>query len=56
MKQQLKPNRSDNRGGKRENAGRKPEGRTPYGKRVSPEERIKLDEYLSEIRNLNPLK
>jgi len=56
MAQNLKPNRSENRGGKREGAGRKPEGRTPYGRRVTPEERVKLDKYLSEIRIKNPLK
>ena len=51
MAQNLKPNRSDNRGGFRENAGRKPEGRSPYGKRVTQEERIELDEFLEKIRN-----
>ena len=54
MAQILKPNRSENRGGKRENAGRKKEGRSPYGKRVSPEERLKLDDFLNSIRNIKP--
>lgn len=51
MAQQLKPNRSDNRGGSRPNAGRKPEGRTPYNRRVSPQERIELDKLLEKLRN-----
>ena len=52
MSQKLKPNRSDNRGGKREGAGRKFEGKKPYAKRVTTEERIKLDEFLNSIRNI----
>lgn len=50
MAQVLKPNRSDNRGGFRENSGRKKEGRKPYARRVTDEERIKLDTYLEELR------
>lgn len=53
MPEKLKNNRSDNRGGSRPNAGRKPEGRTIYGRRVTPTERIKLDKFLSEIRQNN---
>lgn len=41
---------NSSRGGFRPNAGRKPEGRTPYGRRVTPEERIKLDKLLNELR------
>lgn len=51
MAQQLKPNRSDNRGGSREGAGRKPEGRTVYGRRVSPQERIEIDKLIFQLRN-----
>lgn len=43
-------NQKKQRGGFRPNAGRKPEGRTPYGRRVTPEERIKLDKLLNELR------
>lgn len=52
MAQQLKPNRSDNRGGSREGAGRKPEGRKPYNRRVSPQERIEIDNLLEKLRNV----
>lgn len=51
MAQQLKPNRSDNRGGKRENAGAKPKGNVQY-KRNIPESFVMLmDNYLKQLKN-----
>lgn len=43
-------NQKKQRGGSRPNAGRKPEGRSPYGRRVSPEEKKTLDETLKKLR------
>jgi hypothetical protein len=50
MAQQLKDNRSDNRGGKRENAGRKPKGNILYQRRFNPELVAKMDAYLAELK------
>jgi len=51
MAQNLKPNRSDNRGGKRENSGAKPKGNTLYCRRVAPDHVELLDAYLNTLRN-----
>lgn len=51
MAQTLKPNRSDNRGGKRENSGAKPKGNVIYSRRVKPEHVEMLDAYLNTLRN-----
>lgn len=51
MAQILKPNRSDNRGGKRENSGAKPKGNVQYQRRVRPEHVALLDAYLDSLRN-----
>ncbi len=50
MAQTLKPNRSDNRGGKRPNAGAKPKGNILYQRRFKPELVEKMDKYLSELK------
>lgn len=50
MAQTLKPNRSDNRGGSRKNAGRKPKGNVQY-KRNIPELFVpKMDEFLEKLK------
>ena len=50
MAQTLKPNRLDNRGGKRKNAGAKPKGNVQY-KRNIPELFVpKMDEYLEKLK------
>jgi len=50
MAQTLKPNRLDNRGGKRENSGAKPKGNVQY-KRNIPESFItKMDEFLEKLK------
>ena len=51
MAQTLKPNRSDNRGGKRENSGAKPKGNVLFSRRVKPEHVPLLDSYLKTLRN-----
>lgn len=54
MAQTLKPNRSDNRGGKRENSGAKPKGNVQY-KRNIPKPFIELmDNYLNQLKNGEP--
>lgn len=50
MAQKLNPNRSDNRGGKRENAGRKKLGNVSYRRMVKPEYVKLLDEYLKKLK------
>lgn len=51
MAQNLKPNRSDNRGGSRENAGRKSLGNVQYQRRI-PAEFVKLmDAYLKTLKD-----
>lgn len=50
MAQILKPNRSDNRGGFRENAGAKPKGNVPYRRQVKPEYVELLDAYLQKLK------
>ena len=51
MAQILKPNRSDNRGGSRENAGRKPKGKVQYQRRIPAEFIPKMDEFLEKLKN-----
>ena len=53
MSQKLKPNRSDNRGGSRENAGAKPLGNKKFARWVTPDEFDKLEEFLKNIRKNN---
>lgn len=50
MAQKLKPNRSDNRGGYRENSGRKTTGDVKYQRVVTNEEKKALDSLLKEMR------
>jgi hypothetical protein len=52
MAQNLKPNRSDNRGGKRENSGRKATGDVKYQRVVTASEKTALDEFLIELRKI----
>jgi len=51
MAQQLENTCSDNRGGKRENAGAKPKGNVIYYRRVSPLHVVLLDNYLKQLKN-----
>lgn len=51
MAQNLKPNRSDNRGGKRENSGAKPKGNVQYQRRIPVEFIPKMDEYLEKLKS-----
>lgn len=51
MAQTLKPNRLDNRGGKRENSGAKPKGNVQYQRRIKPELVQIMDEYLNKLKN-----
>jgi hypothetical protein len=51
MAQQLKPNRLDNRGGKRKNAGAKPKGNILYQRRFHPNLVEKMDAYLESLKN-----
>lgn len=50
MAQILKPNRLDNRGGKRENAGAKPKGNIQYQRRIPAEFVTKMDEFLEKLK------
>jgi len=50
MAQILKPNRLDNRGGNRENAGAKPKGNTQYKRNISPDLVPLMDAYLYKLR------
>lgn len=50
MAQTLKPNRLDNRGGKRENAGAKPKGNIQYQRRIPTEFIPKMDEFLEKLK------
>lgn len=50
MAQILKPNRLDNRGGRRENAGAKPKGNVQYQRRISAEFIPKMDEFLEKLK------
>ncbi len=52
MPQQLKPNRLDNRGGKRDNSGRKATGDVKYQRVVTESEKTALDEFLRELRKV----
>jgi hypothetical protein len=53
MAQKLKPNRSDNRGGKRENAGAKPKGNVQYKRNIPPNFVPKMDEFLEKLKTAN---
>jgi len=52
MAQKLNPNRSDNRGGSRENAGRKLSEiqKKPVSFRLTKDEEIKVREFIIELR------
>ena len=50
MAQILKPNRSDNRGGSRKNAGRKSVGNVQYQRRIPAELVPKMDEFLETLK------
>lgn len=50
MAQKLNPNRSDNRGGKRENAGRKSKGNVQYQRRIPAEFIPKMDVFLEKLK------
>lgn len=50
MAQKLNSNRSDNRGGKRENAGRPKLGNLSYRRMVKPEFVALLDKYLEKLK------
>jgi hypothetical protein len=50
MAQQLKPNRSDNRGGKRKNAGAKLKGNVQYKRNIPESFIIKMDEFLEKLK------
>lgn len=50
MAQKLKPNRLDNRGGKRENSGAKPKGNVIYSRRINPDFIEKMDKYLNKLK------
>ena len=50
MAQNLKPNRSDNRVGSRENSGLKTAGDIKYQRVVTLEQKIALDNLLKEMR------
>jgi len=50
MAQILKPNRSDNRGGKRENAGAKPKGNVQYKRNIPESFIVKMDEFLKKLK------
>lgn len=52
MAQNLKKNRSDNRGGLRENAGAKYKGNVQYQRRIKPEHVILMDTYLKSLKVL----
>jgi len=50
MAQTLKPNRFDNRGGKRENSGAKPKGNVQYQRRINPALIEMMYEYLNKLK------
>lgn len=50
MAQKLNPNRSDNRGGKRKNAGRPKLGNVSYRRMIKPEFVVLLDKYLEKLK------
>ena len=51
MAQIIKPNRLDNRGGSRENAGRKPKGNVQYQRRIPAVFVPKMDEFLEKLKH-----
>lgn len=51
MAQKLNPNRSDNRGGSRPNAGAKPKGNVRYQRQVKPSHVPLMDTYLETLKN-----
>jgi hypothetical protein len=50
MAQILKPNRLDNRGGSRENAGAKPKGNVQYKRNIPLYFVTKMDAYLEKLK------
>jgi hypothetical protein len=50
MSQILKPNRFDNRGGSRENAGAKPKGNVQYKRNIPESFIVKMDEFLKKLK------
>jgi hypothetical protein len=50
MAQQLKPNRSDNRGGSRENSGAKRKGNVQYKRNIPESFIVKMDEFLEKLK------
>ena len=50
MAQVLKQNRSDNRGGKREGAGRKKMFNAKYQRRIPKEYVAKMDDFLNKLK------
>ena len=51
MTHNLNQNRPDNRGGKREGAGRKKMFNVQYQRRIPKEYVLKMDEYLNQLKN-----
>lgn len=51
MAQHLNTNRSDNRGGKREGAGRKKMFNVQYQRRIPKEYVPKMDDFLNKLKN-----
>lgn len=51
MAQHLKPNRSDNRGGKRDGAGRPKKNNILYQRRIPPELVKPMDEFLNKLKD-----
>lgn len=50
MAQNLKPNRLDNRGGSRKNAGAKPKGNVQYKRNIPESFIMKMDEFLEKLK------
>jgi hypothetical protein len=50
MAQILKNNRSDNRGGSRQNAGAKPKGNISYHRKIHPDHVALMDAYLKTLK------
>ena len=51
MTQKLNPNRPDNRGGKREGAGRKKMFNVQYQRRIPKDYVPKMDDFLNKLKN-----
>jgi hypothetical protein len=52
MAQKIKPNRLDNRGGLRKNAGAKPKGNVQYKRNINPDFVSKMDEFLETLKTV----